>query len=103
MLKLLDEGHVPDLLFLDLNMPVIGGRECVKKIREKLKDKLSIIIYSTSKYQPDVDGTHQDGANMYIIKPNSFDVLMKTLEAVFAIDWRRDFYLPSKEKYLFQL
>ncbi len=103
MLELLDQGHIPDLLFLDLNMPQISGRECVKKIREKLKDKLSIIIYSTSRYQPDVDGTHQDGANLYVIKPNSFDGLMKTLKGVFSIDWKQQFHFPSKDKFLFQL
>lgn len=103
MLELLDNGNIPDLLFLDLNMPVISGRECVKKIREKLKDKLSIIIYSTSKYTPDVDGTHQDGANLYVIKPNSFEGLIQTLKAVFAIDWKQTFYLPPKEKFLLQL
>ena len=103
MLEQLDQGDIPDLLFLDLNMPQIGGRECVKKIREKLTDKLSIIIYSTSKYPPDVDGTHQDGANLYVIKPNSFDALMKTLKGVFSIDWKQQFHRPSKEKFLFQL
>ena len=103
MLDLLDKGHIPDLLFLDLNMPVIGGRECIKKIREKLKDKLSIIIYSTSKYPPDVDGTRLDGANLYVIKPNSFEGLMQTLKAVFSIDWSQKFHFPVKEKYLFQL
>ena len=103
MLELLDNGDIPDLLFLDLNMPVISGRECVKKIREKLKDRLSIVIYSTSKYQPDVDGTHQDGANLYVIKPNSFEGLMQTLKGVFSIDWRQNFSLPSREKYLFRL
>ncbi len=103
MLELLDEGHIPDLIFLDLNMPQISGRECVKKIRQKLKDKLSIIIYSTSKYQPDVDGTHQDGANLYVIKPNSFEGLMKTLKGVFSIDWKQQFYFPSRDKFLFQV
>ena len=103
MLELLEKGDIPDLLFLDLNMPIISGRECIKKIREKLKDKLSIIIYSTSKYQLDVDGTHEDGANLYVIKPNTFDGLMQTLKAVFAIDWRKNFYLPPKEHYLLQV
>lgn len=103
MLELLKNGDIPDLLFLDLNMPIISGRECVKKIREKLKDKLSIIIYSTSKYQPDVDETHRDGANLYVIKPNSFNGLMQTLKAVFSIDWKDRFHLPSREKFLLDL
>jgi len=103
MLNLLDQGHIPDLLFLDLNMPVMSGRDCIKKIREKLKDKLSIIIYSTSRYQPDVDGSRLDGANLYVVKPNSFDGLMKTLHAIFSLDWKQTFYFPPKEKFLFQL
>ena len=102
-LDLLDKGDIPDLLFLDLNMPGISGRECVKKIREKLKDKLPIVIYSTSKYKPDVDGTHQDGANLYVIKPNTFEALIQTLKGVFSIDWKQQFHLPSREKYLFRL
>lgn len=103
MLDLLDKGDIPDLLFLDLNMPVISGRECIKKIRAKLKDKLSIIIFSTSKYPPDVEGTHQDGANLYVIKPNSFEGLMQTLKAVFSLDWKQQLYFPPREKFLFKL
>ena len=102
MLDLLDKGDIPDLLFLDLNMPMISGRECVKKIREKLKDRLSIVIYSTSRYQPDVDGTHQDGANLYVIKPNSFEGLMQTLKGVFSMDWKQKFSLPSRETFVFR-
>ena len=102
MLELLDKGDIPDLLFLDLNMPMISGRECVKKIREKLKDRLSIVIYSTSRYQPDVDGTHQDGANLYVIKPNSFEGLMQTLKGVFSMDWKQKFSLPSRETFVFR-
>jgi len=103
LLKLLDEGDIPDLLFLDLNMPIISGRECIKKIREKLSSTVSIVIYSTSKYQPDVDGAYQDGANLYVIKPNSFEGLTQTLKAVFSIDWKTSFYVPPRERFLIQL
>jgi CheY-like chemotaxis protein len=33
MLELLDKGDIPDLLFLDLNMPMISGRDAPKMIR----------------------------------------------------------------------
>ena len=103
MLDLLDKGDIPDLLFLDLNMPVISGKECVKKIRQRLQDHLPIIIYSTSKYQPDVDETHRAGANLYVIKPNSFNGLMKALKTVFSMDWKQNFHQPAKEKFLLQV
>lgn len=73
-----------------------------KKIREKLKDKLSIILYATEvslrcRWHP------PDGANLYVIKPVSFEGLMDILKAVFSINWKEKFYCPPKEKFLFNL
>ncbi|MDP3436988.1 MAG: response regulator [Bacteroidales bacterium] len=78
-----EEIPVPYLLFLDLNMPLKNGLECLKEIKsnEKLKD-IFIAIYSTSDNEKDMDETFYNGANVYITKPNDFNILKEILEKV---------------------
>ncbi len=65
---------LPDAIFLDLNMPVKDGIECLKLLRAEGKyDKLPVIIYSTSTNKNDIDKAYEAGANYYIIKPDSFE------------------------------
>jgi CheY-like chemotaxis protein len=73
--------RLPHLIFLDLNMPLKNGLECLKEIRsdEKLKD-ISIAIYSTSENEKDVEETFVNGANVYITKPNNFGTLKQVLQ-----------------------
>ena len=75
------DALLPHLLFLDLNMPLKGGLQCLKEIRsnEKLKN-ISVAIYSTSNNQMDVEETFFNGANIYITKPSDFNTLKKVLE-----------------------
>jgi CheY-like chemotaxis protein len=74
---------LPELLFLDLNMPLKSGIECLREIRGDSKFKeVSIAIYSTSSSEKDIEETFVEGANVYINKPNNFDALKKVLEKV---------------------
>jgi CheY-like chemotaxis protein len=61
LLKLLNKpgAVMPDLLFLDLNMPLNNGKESLAEIRksEKLAD-LKVVIYSTSDEKRDIDETY---------------------------------------------
>lgn len=72
---------LPDIIFLDLNMPNMNGIECLKEIRshEKYSD-ISIAIYSTSTSKKDIDDTFSNGANMYITKPGAYNELKKVLK-----------------------
>lgn len=76
-----NNDQLPNIIYLDLNMPNMDGIECLKKIRshEKYSD-ISIAIYSTSTSEKDIDDTLNHGANIYITKPGSYSELKKVLE-----------------------
>jgi CheY-like chemotaxis protein len=83
------ENVLPHVVFLDLNMPVKNGMQCLKEIRQSnlLKD-LSVAIYSTSSTEEDIENTFIKGANIYIKKPNDFNKLKQVLEEVLKMNWQ---------------
>ncbi|KGO80862.1 response regulator [Flavobacterium beibuense] len=83
------ENPLPDIIFLDLNMPRKSGMECLKEIRnsERLKN-ISVAIYSTSSSDHDVEQTFISGANVYIKKPSDFTELKKIISDVIHINWQ---------------
>ncbi len=83
------DNPLPDIIFLDLNMPRKSGMECLKEIRanDRLK-KISVAIYSTSSNEQDIEDTFVAGANVYIRKPNDFNMLKKVLSDVVHINWQ---------------
>jgi CheY-like chemotaxis protein len=80
--------RLPDIIFLDLNMPCKNGRECLKEIKKSEKFRhIPIVIYSTSSNIKDIENAYNDGADLYVTKPNSFSELKKIAKKVFSIDW----------------
>jgi CheY-like chemotaxis protein len=61
---------LPDLLVMDLNMPLMDGKACLKAIRKNDRFKeLPIAMYSTSHEPKDREHCLQLGANDYFKKP----------------------------------
>ncbi|RWX00899.1 response regulator [Flavobacterium cerinum] len=81
--------HVPDIIFLDLNMPIMSGFETLQQIRNdvQFKDIPVIAIYSTSATEEAIKNTFGLGANAYIVKPVVFDDLKELLKKVIEMDW----------------
>jgi len=81
------ETVVPDVIFLNLNMPRKNGFQCLEEIRNtpSLKD-IPIVIFSTTVNEDAVNKTYQLGANYYIRKPHSFELLVKAIETVLTLD-----------------
>lgn len=91
----------PHVIFLDLNMPLKNGYECLREIREtpNLKN-IPIAIFSTTANKQSIDITYSLGANCYICKPTSHDLLKKIIDTVLALNlWDNNEQL-SKEKFL---
>lgn len=81
--------RMPNMVFLDLNMPVKTGMECLIEIRRnnRLKD-LAIVIYSTSASEEDIEEAFVNGANIYIKKPNDFLLLKVSLARIISLNWQ---------------
>jgi CheY-like chemotaxis protein len=76
MLALTAMEELPDMIFLDLNMPEKNGKECLSEIRQHDRLKgVPVIIYSTSSSKKDIDDAFDLGATLYVTKPNSFSEL----------------------------
>ncbi len=75
---------IPDIIFIDLNMPLLSGKQCLKEIKKipRLKD-VKIVIYTTSSYEEDIKHTQQLGANHYLVKPASVQHLSNALLLLF--------------------
>lgn len=96
--------NLPNLIFLDLNMPIMNGFECLEEIRKNplLKD-LPIAIYSTSSSDDDIERTFLSGANIYIKKPSSFEDLKKSLTQVIKMNWAYQMEDFKKENFLLRI
>ena len=95
---------LPDILFLDLNMPCKTGNECLKDIRANPKFKdISIAIYSTSSSDKDIEETFVGGANIYIKKPNDFSKLKKVLNEVVNLNWQFHTSKLNKDTFFFSI
>lgn len=75
--------HRPDVIFLDINMPKMGGWECLKKLKDSAEySDIPVIMYSTSSIKKDIDTAYSLGASMFITKPEDFTELVAILSIV---------------------
>jgi CheY-like chemotaxis protein len=97
---LASDENLPDIIFLDLNMPLKNGWECLQEIRnnEMLKD-IPVIIYSTSANREHIDQTYDGGANFYLIKPDSFSDLKLLAKNILSLDWVEPIW-PTRESFV---
>jgi len=102
LMKVLNQMEpLPDLLFLDLNMPRKNGFDCLMEIKqsEKLR-RLPVIILSTSVEENMVNLLYANGAEYYICKPNEFSQLVSVIDIAVTITAQIDHPRPSRREFL---
>jgi DNA-binding response OmpR family regulator len=82
------ESYLPDLLFLDLSMPCKNGVQCIQEIREnRIYDSLPIVVFTVSSQHNSIQASYGFGANLYMIKPESYELLVSSLKAILSMNW----------------
>jgi two-component system, chemotaxis family, response regulator Rcp1 len=88
----------PDLILLDLNLPVKDGREVLAQIKEDSELKtIPVVILTTSKAEEDILKTYKLHANCYITKPVDLDQFVTVVRYIEDF-WLAIVKLPSNQK-----
>ena len=94
-------SEIPDVLFLDLNMPRKTGFECLSEIKqdETLKH-LPVIIFSTSIDKEIVNILYKNGAHYYIRKPNEYSKLKEVIHLALELISKPGLVQSSRKEFV---
>jgi CheY-like chemotaxis protein len=92
------DAFTPDLILLDLNIPVMSGREVLAEVKSAPHLKqIPVIILTTSSDERDVTDTYAHDANCYITKPFDFDQFINVIKLIDNF-WLSIVKLPENER-----
>jgi CheY-like chemotaxis protein len=79
---------LPEIIFLDLNMPHKNGFECLSEIKSNARwNSIKIVILSTSSQAQQIEIAYKGGADLYLAKPVSYTLFKNMLEKCLNLDW----------------
>jgi len=79
-----DAGEpLPVVILLDLHLPKVSGLEVLRTLKaHPIYKSIPVIVLTTSKLDSDVNGTYENGANSYIVKPVSFEKFVEVAQCI---------------------
>jgi CheY-like chemotaxis protein len=94
-------NQLPDILFLDLNMPRKNGFECLAEIKQNKKlHMLPVVIFSTSFEQEVVSLLYVNGATYFIRKPSEFSQFKKIILHTLSLMLQKNILQPKREDFV---
>ena len=87
--------QLPDLILLDINLPLLNGHEVLKKIKESEKTKhIPVVMLTTSSSISDINSTFTHNANSFISKPSDINDFFQTINSL-STYWFETCKLPN--------
>jgi len=84
----------PVVIFLDLNLPGIDGREVLKRIKQDKELKtIPVIVMTTSNNDVDIVDCYESHANCYVRKPVDFNRFVEAIKNLRSV-WLSIVTLP---------
>ena len=90
--ELLDllQHFLPDLVFLDLDMPVKNGLTCLQEIRKNDRIRsIGVVMFSSTSRPANIETAYEMGADLFYIKPSNYQELLTSLQKIITLDWSK--------------
>nr|WP_242692203.1 response regulator [Aridibaculum aurantiacum] len=86
LLYLQQAASLPQLIILDLNMPVKDGRETLIELKkDPIFKTIPVCIMSTSSAHFDVQHAYNEGASLFLVKPLEYKQLIEMLTSLLTL------------------
>ena len=104
MFSHIEQNPQIDVVFMDINLPLVDGKECLRQLKshQKFKD-IPVIMFTGSSSNLDIDESYEIGAHYHIVKPYAHINYVESLKTVLAHDWKVAQPRPSKEQFVVNL
>jgi CheY-like chemotaxis protein len=79
-----DSSPLPDLIVLDLNMPLLSGRDTLLRLKGSVRYKnIPVVILTTSISEKEKAQCLEMGAALYLYKSSGFDKIISTAKYLY--------------------
>lgn len=96
LLQTLSSQNHPALILLDLNMPVMNGKEALQALKANQGTQgIPVVVLSTSQREEDIREVYELGASGFIHKPSSYQAFLSLMESL-GHYWFKTITLPSE-------
>jgi CheY-like chemotaxis protein len=83
-LNYLKTHELPDIIFMDINMPIMDGKTCLANIRKNTRtSRIPVIIFTTSNNPGERGECESLGASEFIKKPVSYSAMKDIMASIF--------------------
>ncbi|GEM_PF-2281331 len=80
--------HIPDIIFMDLRMPVMNGKETILAIQKEFgKDRFKIVVVTASVFEHQREDYRKLGCGGFIIKPFHVEQIYKSLQELLGVEF----------------
>ena len=77
------DAKKPDLILLDINIPIFNGHEVLRQIKsDSILKKIPVIMLTTSSHQKDLDDAYANHCNSYVRKPLEISEFLTAIQKI---------------------
>ena len=74
---------LPDLILLDLKMPIVDGHDVLRRVKQsEILKRIPVVVLTSSREEGDLVMSYDNGANSYLVKPVSFEGFLAVVASI---------------------